>query len=255
MLKQPTSSLLCNFMSWNKFEKINTNVFIIFLFFGRMMYWTSGSYYSSRIEKAEMTGKERVVLSSSYWNFYPNGLTLDQGQNRLYWVDRRYHKLEYLDLNLNIRVNLISSYDLLRYPFGLALLGDHLYWTDLQLGTVYRANKTGGSVTKFVVNIGQPRDIQGYNVSEHATPGKRENTLLIRELFCLSRTSLFVNQWLTSILKLVQIDRFWYSTNRNESFFEFPLSCPPPLVLFTILICFRRSYLENAIIIAYNFRR
>ena len=136
-----------------------------------MMYWTSWNYLS-KIEKAEMTGKERVVLLSS-WGLYPNGLTLDQEQNRLYWVDGSYHKLEYLDLNLNTRVNLISSSYLLPYPFGLTLLGDHLYWTDRQLGTVYRANKTGGDVTKFVVNIGQPRDIHGYNVSEHATPGKR----------------------------------------------------------------------------------
>ena len=142
-----------------------------------MMYWTSWSYHS-KIEKAEMTGKERVVLLSS-WT-YPKGLTLDHEQNRLYWVDDIYHELEYLDLNLNIRVNLISSYYLLRYPFGLALLGDHLYWTDAQLRTVYRANKTGGDVTKFVVNIGQPRDIHGYNFTEHSTPGKREDALLSR---------------------------------------------------------------------------
>ena len=171
------------------------------------MYWTSGSSYPGKIEKAEMTGKERVVLLSS-WYFYPNGLTLDHEQNRLYWVDGNHHKLEYLDLNLNTRVNLISSYYLLRYSFGLALLGEYLYWTDRQLGTVYRANMTGGDVTKFVVNIGQPRDIHGYNFSEHATPGKREDILLIRELFSLSRTSLFVSEWLPSILKLVQIDRF-----------------------------------------------
>ena len=142
-----------------------------------MMYWTSGHYYFGKIEKAEMTGKERDVLLSS-WYFNPNGLTLDHEQNRLYWVDGSYHKLEYLDLDLNIRVNLISSSHLFRYPFGLALLGDHFYWTDRQPGTVYRANKTGGNVTKFVVNIGQPRDIHGYNFSEHSTPGKWEDTLL-----------------------------------------------------------------------------
>ena len=144
-----------------------------------MMYWTSWNYYS-KIEKAEMTGKERVVLVGS-GNLYPNGLTLDHEQNRLYWVDSSYRTLEYLDLNLNNRVTLISSYSVLRYPFGLALLGDHLYWTDLQLGAVYRANKTGGEVTKFVENIGGPRDIHGYNLSEYSTPGKREHALL-REL-------------------------------------------------------------------------
>ena len=126
-----------------------------------------------------MTGKERVVLLY-LWRLNPNSLTLDHEQNRLYWLDSRNHKLEYLDLNLNIRVNLISSSYLLPFPVGLTLLGDHLYWTDWQLRAVYRASKTGGDVTNFVVNIGLPGDIHGYNVSEHATPGKREEALRSR---------------------------------------------------------------------------
>jgi len=137
------------------------------------MYWSNRKNYYFRIEKAELTGKERVVLWSSwYWYQHPKGLTLDHEQNRLYWVDDYSHELGYLDLNLNIRETLISSYSLLPDPFGLALLGDHLYWTDSQLRTVYRANKTGGNITTFISNIGQPRDIQGYNLSEHSTPGK-----------------------------------------------------------------------------------
>ncbi|XP_078347608.1 low-density lipoprotein receptor-related protein 4-like [Oculina patagonica] len=136
----------------------------------RMMYWTSWNYYS-KIEKAEMTGKHREVLVGS-GSLYPNGLTLDHEKNRLYWVDSSYHKLEYLDLNLNNRVSLISSYYILRYPFGLTLLGDDLYWTDTRERAVYRANKeTGGNVTKFVSVIGQPKDIHGYNLSAYSIPG------------------------------------------------------------------------------------
>lgn len=140
------------------------------------MYWTSWNYYA-KIEKAEMTGKQREVLVGS-GALYPNGLTLDHEENRLYWVDSSYHRLEYLDLNLNSRVSLISSYYILRYPFGLTLLGDDLYWTDRQERSVYRANKeTGGDVTKFVKIIGQPMDIHGYNLSEYSTPGKWKNVI------------------------------------------------------------------------------
>ena len=134
------------------------------------MYWTDwGSH--AKIEKADMTGKRRVILvgTSLRW---PNGLTLDEDQNRLYWVDASYHKLEYLNLINNHRVTLIDSSVVLPHPFGLTLLADHLYWTDWQRNAVYRANKeNGGNVAAFITGIGQPMDIHGYNLSEHITQG------------------------------------------------------------------------------------
>lgn len=118
-----------------------------------------------------MTGKKRAVIVSSSLP-QPNGLTLDHDKNRLYWVDDSYHTLEYLDLDLNNRVTLISSYSVLASPFGLTLLGDNLYWTDTQERAVYRTNKeTGGNVTKFFTGAGELMDIHGYNLSEYSTPG------------------------------------------------------------------------------------
>lgn len=136
-----------------------------------MMYWTNWNT-NPKIEKAEMTGKKRMVIVSSRLQ-QPNGLTLDHNKNRLYWVDASYHVLEYLDLNLNDRVTLISSYDVLASPFGLTLLGDNLYWTDTQERAVYRANiETGSNVTKFFTGTGELMDIHGYNLSEYSTPGE-----------------------------------------------------------------------------------
>lgn len=107
----------------------------------------------------------------------PNGLTLDHDKNRLYWVDASYHVLEYLDLNLNNRVTLISSYDALASPFGLTLLGDTLYWTDTQEQAVYQANvEIGSNVTIFFTGTGQLMDIHGYNLSEYSTPGRWKNS-------------------------------------------------------------------------------
>ena len=136
-----------------------------------MMYWTNRNT-NPKIEKAEMTGKKRVVIVSSRLQ-QPNGLTLDHDKNRLYWVDASYHVLEYWDLNLNNRVTLISSYDVLASPFGLTLLGDNLYWTDTQERAVYRANiETGSNVTTFFTGTGQLMDIHGYNLSEYSIPGQ-----------------------------------------------------------------------------------
>ena len=142
------------------------------------MYWTDWGYHA-KIERADMSGQQRVVIvnSSLLW---PNGLTLDQESNRLYWVDAIYSKLEYLHLSTNIRVTLIHSYAALPHPFGLTLLGNFLYWTDWTDYTVYRANKdSAADVTVFVTGIGQPMDIHGYNLSEKTIPGERA-TFVIR---------------------------------------------------------------------------
>ena len=152
-----------------------------------MMYWTDWGYHA-KIERADMSGQQRVVLVNSSLS-WPNGLTLDQERNRLYWVDAIYSKLEYLHLSTNIRVTLIHSYATLPHPFGLTLLGDYLYWTDWRDYTVYRANKErAADVTVFVTGIGQPMDIHGYNLSEKTIPGERATfvigKVLLSNIFC-----------------------------------------------------------------------
>ena len=138
--------------------------------FDRIMYWTDWGYHA-KIERADMSGQQRVVLVNASLS-WPNGLTLDQERNRLYWVDASYSKLEYLHLSTNIRVTLIHSYATLPHPFGLTLLGDYLYWTDWSDYTVKRANKeSAADVTVFVTGIGQPMDIHGYNLSDKIIPG------------------------------------------------------------------------------------
>ena len=136
------------------------------------MYWTDWGY-QAKIERADMSGKQRVALVNSPLS-WPNGLTLDKDENRLYWVDVSFNKLEYLDLSTNIKVTLISSSATLPHPFGLTLLGDYLYWTDWRNYAVYRANKNSADVRVFVTGIGKPMYIHGYNLSEKRTPGEEK---------------------------------------------------------------------------------
>ena len=122
-----------------------------------------------------MTGRNRVVVVSSSL-YRPNGLTLDRKRNRLYWIDAGYAKLEYLDMNQNKRVLLLSYYYNLYYSFGLTLLGDYLYWTSSSWSRgVYRADKdTGSGITRFVSSTGSLRGIRGYDLSEPFTKGKKK---------------------------------------------------------------------------------
>ena len=136
------------------------------------MYWTDWGYHA-KIERTDMSGKQRVALVNLPLS-WPNGLTLDKDEHRLYWVDASFNTLEYLHLSTNIRVTLISSSATLPHPFGLTLLGDYLYWTDWRNYAVYRANKNSADVSVFVTGIGKPMYIHGYNLSEKRTPGEEK---------------------------------------------------------------------------------
>ena len=168
-----------------RLKKIGENPYSVTYFvFDRIMYWTDWGYHA-KIERADMSGKQRIALVNSHLS-WPNGLTLDTDKNRLYWVDVSFNKLEYFHLSTNIRVTLISSSATLPHPFGLTILGDYLYWTDWRNYAVYRANKSSADVSVFVTGIGKPMDIHGYNLSEKRTPGeemafpkKKTFTLLI----------------------------------------------------------------------------
>ena len=167
-----------------KVLKIGENPYSFTYFvFDRIMYWTDWGYHP-KIERADMSGKQRVALVNSRLS-WPNGLTLDTDKNRLYWVDARFDKLEYLNLSTNMRVTLISSSATLPHPFGLTLLGDYLYWTDWRNYAVYRANKNSADVSVFVTGIGKPTDIQGYNLSEKTTPGEEKAFSAKKKMFVL----------------------------------------------------------------------
>ena len=162
------------------------------------MYWSDLGYHP-KIERADMTGKQRVALVNSRLS-WPNGLTLDTDKNRLYWVDARFDKLEYLHLSTNIRVTLISSSATLPHPFGLTLLGDYLYWTDWRNYAVYRANKNSADVSVFFTGIGISMGIHGYNLSEKITPGKEKAFMFIVLLLILPWSGIFSAKKIAAII-------------------------------------------------------
>ena len=59
--------------------------------FCRLMFWTDWDSDMPRIERATMAGHDRrmlfdVTLTQGGW---PNGLTIDYLERRIYWIDAR----------------------------------------------------------------------------------------------------------------------------------------------------------------------
>ena len=84
------------------------------------MYWCDRGTVP-KIEVANMDGSSRQILVKRglYW---PNGLTLDEANNRLYWVDAYFDVLEYYDLERHTITTLMEDSSKLPYPGSKNLL-------------------------------------------------------------------------------------------------------------------------------------
>ncbi|KAJ2950571.1 hypothetical protein O0L34_g8817 [Tuta absoluta] len=112
------------------------------------MFWSDWNERKPKIERANLDGSDRMLIVSEKLT-WPNGMALDMTSNKLYWGDARTHKIEVCNLDGSDRKELHSS-DIL-HIFGLTLLGNHIYWTDMQRRTLDRINKETGLEREPVV--------------------------------------------------------------------------------------------------------
>ncbi|MCI4378615.1 hypothetical protein PGIGA_G00218000, partial [Pangasianodon gigas] len=120
------------------------------------MYWTDWGT-NAKIERATLGGNFRteIVNSSLVW---PNGLTLDYDEQRLYWADASLQKIERCSLAGTNREVIVST---AIYPFAMTVYGQHIFWTDWNTRSIYRANKHDGSDQRVMIqNLpSRPMDI------------------------------------------------------------------------------------------------
>uniref|UniRef100_A0A4W3JHK9 Low density lipoprotein receptor-related protein 4 n=1 Tax=Callorhinchus milii TaxID=7868 RepID=A0A4W3JHK9_CALMI len=122
------------------------------------MYWTDWGEHA-KLERAAMDGSDRAVLINNNLG-WPNGLAIDKAGSRLLWADAHTEvcRIEAADLNGDNRRTLVTP---VQHPYGLTLLGSHIYWTDWQTRSIQRADKnTGGDVITVRGNLPGLMDIQ-----------------------------------------------------------------------------------------------
>ena len=124
------------------------------------MYWTDWGA-NPKIEQAAMDGSARrtIVAGDLVW---PNGLTIDQLTNRLFWVDAKLDKIEVSDLNGGNRQLIMSSADNI-HPYGLAVYLDMLYWTDWNTTSISSFNLSSGNQEIIVRGLQKPTDIHVFD--------------------------------------------------------------------------------------------
>ena len=115
------------------------------------MYWTNWNERQPSIQRSYLTGwkVESIIVDRVG---VPNGLAIDHKAQKLYWSDARLDKIERCEMDGTNRQVVLK--DKAKHPFGLAVYGDFVYWTDWILRAVVRVNKfTFGDVTFLAKNL------------------------------------------------------------------------------------------------------
>ncbi|XP_037869964.1 low-density lipoprotein receptor-related protein 2 isoform X2 [Bombyx mori] len=127
------------------------------------LYYTDWGRFgtSGKIYRTTMAGSLKKAIIDKDLS-QPSGLTIDFDENILYWTDAVREKIERSKLDGSDREVLISA---TIYPFAITVFGNYIYWTDLQLRGVYRAEKhTGANMIEMVKRLeDSPRDIHVYS--------------------------------------------------------------------------------------------
>uniref|UniRef100_A0A669DR97 Low density lipoprotein receptor a n=1 Tax=Oreochromis niloticus TaxID=8128 RepID=A0A669DR97_ORENI len=122
------------------------------------VYWTDWGN-PAKIEKAGLNGGDRTALVTDNI-MWPNGITLDLLNQRLYWVDSKLHTLSSIDVQGGGRRTLIIDEHKLAHPLGLAVFEEKVFWTDVSNSAILSANRlTGEDIVPLAEHLSSPEDI------------------------------------------------------------------------------------------------
>ncbi|KAK7490751.1 hypothetical protein BaRGS_00017980, partial [Batillaria attramentaria] len=126
------------------------------------VYWTDWGEVP-KIERAGMDGdqdsREVIVNDNIFW---PNGLTIDYKDSKIYWADAKLHYIHSCDFDGSNRRVIVEGG--LPHPFALTVFEDNLYWTDWQTRSIHTCNKHTAAETMVVhEDIYSPMDIHVFS--------------------------------------------------------------------------------------------
>lgn len=128
------------------------------------MFWTDwGS--TPKIEKATLpTGSKRVAIVTSNLR-WPNGIELDRGNKKIYWVDGGTDRVESVDYQGRNRTLLLKITGF--HAFGVAMIPPFLFLTDWASGGVLHKldADTGNYVISNYMTTGRLMGIVAYDQS------------------------------------------------------------------------------------------
>ncbi|CAD5111663.1 DgyrCDS948 [Dimorphilus gyrociliatus] len=119
------------------------------------LFWTDWNRHSPRIERCSMDGSDRIFLTNlkDMGGSWPNGLTIDNTNDRIYWADAHSHSIYTSDMDGKNVIPILTNHPLLTHPFSIHVFGSFVFWIDWGTSSILRANKFDGSDVYVVHRI------------------------------------------------------------------------------------------------------
>ncbi|XP_072571437.1 low-density lipoprotein receptor-related protein 1-like isoform X1 [Paramormyrops kingsleyae] len=118
-----------------------------------LMFWTNWNEQSPSIMRATLAGGNVLAIISSHIRT-PNGLAIDHRAEKIYFSDATLDKIERCEYDGSRRYVVLKNEPV--HPFGLAVYGDYIFWTDWVRRAVLRADKyVGGDMKVLRADIPQ----------------------------------------------------------------------------------------------------
>lgn len=130
------------------------------------MFWTDWGEVP-KIERAGMDGDRKtrsiIIDKNIHW---PNGLTIDYADNKIYWADAKVKYIASCDYDGKNHREVVAGEKILSHPFALTLSDRTLFWTDWQERSIFSCDKiTGSNIRPIMENIYSPMDIHVFSAS------------------------------------------------------------------------------------------
>ena len=95
----------------------------------------------------EVTLAESPVITTNIG--WPNGLTIDHEEDKIYWVDAKLQRIEVANFDGSQRRELISKD--VQYPYAVTVGRKHVYWSDWKVRNISMCDKNDGSNRREVM--------------------------------------------------------------------------------------------------------
>ncbi|KAM3845339.1 prolow-density lipoprotein receptor-related protein 1 [Vipera latastei] len=112
-----------------------------------LMFWTNWNEQHPSIMRATLSGANMITIIDKDIRT-PNGLAIDHKTEKIYFSDATLDKIERCEYDGSKRYVILKAEPV--HPFGLAVYGDNIFWTDWVRRAVQRANKYVGSGMKHL---------------------------------------------------------------------------------------------------------
>ncbi|XP_026332516.1 sortilin-related receptor isoform X2 [Hyposmocoma kahamanoa] len=109
------------------------------------LFWTDWDRNNPSVSRSNLDGTDVKVLFTKPIVQWPNGITIDQMSERIYWVDAMEDYIASADLNGQYFKKILVNDERVSHPFAVAVLKDKMYWDDWKEKSIFISDKDTGT--------------------------------------------------------------------------------------------------------------